>query len=184
MAKAKALFILQGSSLSSQDDNLYGFSGTKTYSSETFETVTAASNSYSWFFYYDIGEDVFNIENAWEFDYQGQHKRCVSSITFSWGNYRNALFQSTYYPSYSASADYNNKMKVRFNPSCMTFNVATQAVTVDESYTYTALHNDFQQMDSYDFAFMWHAVEKANEFAANCLATNSKISSYGLKLFQ
>ncbi len=75
-------------------------------------------------------------------------------------------------------------MKVRFNPSCMTFNVATQAVTVDESYTYTALHNDFQQMDSYDFAFMWHAVEKANEFAANCLATNSKISSYGLKLFQ
>jgi hypothetical protein len=184
LSKAKALFILQGGSLSSQDDSLYGFSGTKTYSSETFETVTTTSNSYSWFFYYDIGEDVFNIENAWEFDYQGQHKRCVSSITFSWGNYRNALFQSTYYPSYSASADYNNKMKVRFNPSCMTFNVATQAVTVDESYTYTALHNDFQQMDSYDFAFMWHAVEKANEFAANCLATNSKISSYGLKLFQ
>lgn len=181
LSKAKSLFILKGQELST---GLHGFSGTQSYNSESFETLTTTSNNHSWFFYYDLGDDVFNIENAWEFEWNGQHRRAVASITFGWGEYRKAIFQSTYYRSYSSTADYNDKMKVRFNPTCITFNVSSQAISVDTSYTYTALHNDFQTMDSYDFAFMWHAVEKANEFARDCLATDSKISSYGLKLFQ
>lgn len=176
--KAGPAFAHAGEKMTINGQDVYGWNGTDGSQTETVSYTDFTSNVFIWNFIFIPDDGSFAINTAW-LCYSGDHRvACSASIAFNWYEYESGTFLAAYYPEFDENASENAGISASFNPEFMRFDSDFQSIAFDinpqDDHKYTVLQNNIESwsVGTFELAMMEHVLERAHNFAVNCLVDN------------